>query len=371
MSALKQKEYKKGSPKEFRQEKQQQNKKRTNDNNNNKKKSYKSKIKKTTQITNPLTYNVKKMKFEEVIESDIPNAKVPGKIYRIPIYTENEDKTNGDLVLEFGELMCFGLSVNINPNTGEPNGHSMALSLLSKDNPTDEEKMRVSKLEQIVERAKEYLIEHRKEVKQNELEMRDLKKFTPLYYKKDADGNRIDGPPTLYPKLLEQKARIVKKVNEDGVEEENEQPGKILTVFYDVDENGEPKLDEKGEPVELNPARLIDTFCKVKPLIKVESMFVGTSIKLQVKIHEADVKLLQRSTRRLLHNNKSETKLPDKVEKLNTNEKNNENTDNNELNLDRENTDKNVNDNRKKTSPPKKKNSPKKSPKKNPKKKEN
>jgi hypothetical protein len=69
MSA-KQKEYKKGSPKEFKQEKQQQNKKQSD--NNNKKKTYKSKIKKTTQITNPLTYNVKKMKFEEVIESDIP-----------------------------------------------------------------------------------------------------------------------------------------------------------------------------------------------------------------------------------------------------------------------------------------------------------
>jgi hypothetical protein len=279
-----------------------------------------------------------------------------------PIYTENEDKTDGDLILEFGELMCFGLSVNINPTTGEPNGHSMALSLLSKDNPTDEEKMRISKLEQIVERAKEYLVEHRKEVKQNELEMRDLKKFTPLYYKKDADGNRIDGPPTLYPKLLEQKARVVKKVNDEGVEEEIEQAGKILTIFYDVDENGEPKLDEKGEPVELNPARLIDTFCKVKPLIKVESIFVGNSIKLQVKIHEADVKLLQRSTRRLLHNNtnKSETKLPDKVEKLKNNESNDD-----ELN---EKTNDNERDNKKKSSP-KKKPSPKKSPKKNPKKK--
>lgn len=277
-----------------------------------KKKILKSKIKKTTQITDLLKYNVKEnMMFEDVAEGEVPNQKVPVKYYRIPIYTKNPDGTFGDLICEFGELMCFGISVNTDQKTGEPAGHSMSLSLQERENPTQEQKMRVQKLEEIVERAKEYLVEHRSDVKQHELEMRDLKKFTPIYYKKDSEGKRIDGPPSMYPKLLEQKSRIIKQKNEDGEEEEVEQPGKILTVFYEVDENGEPKLNEKDEPIELDPAKIIDKWCRVKPLIKVESIFVGNSIKLQVKVSEADVKLLQSSSKRLLHTSRN-----DKVSKL-------------------------------------------------------
>lgn len=283
-----------------------------------KKKVLKSKIKKTTQITDLLTYNVKEnMMFEDVVEGEVPNQKVPVKYYRIPIYTKNPDGTFGDLICEFGELMCFGISVNTDQKTGEPAGHSMSMSLQERENPTQEQKMRVQKLEEIIERAKEYLVEHRSDVKQHELEMRDLKKFTPIYYKKDAEGKRIDGPPSMYPKLLEQKARIIKQKNEDGEEEEVEQPGKILTVFYEVDDNGEPKLNEKDEPIELDPAKIIDKWCKVKPLIKVESIFVGQSIKLQVKVSEADVKLLQSSSKRLLHtsrNDKASKLLEDKKE---------------------------------------------------------
>ena len=284
-----------------------------------KKKVLKPKIKKNTQITDLLTYNVKEnMMFEDVFEGEIPNQKVPMKYYRIPIYTKNSDGTVGDLICEFGELMCFGISVNTDQNTGEPAGHSLSISLKNKENPTPDQEMRIQKLEEIIERAKEYLVEHRSDVKQHELEMRDLKKFTPIYYKKDNEGKRIEGPPSLYPKLLEQKTKIVKEKNEDGEEVEVEKPGKILTIFYEVDDNGDPKLDEKEEPVELDPAKIIDKYCKIKPLIKVEGIFVGQSTKLQLKVSEADVKLLQSSSKRLLHTNKNE-----KVSKLLDNNNNN------------------------------------------------
>src|SRR5579872_1871217 len=336
MSTKQAKETKKDSSKE---KKQQSTKKNDNSKNNK----FRTKIKKNTKITDLLTYNVKNVMFEEVVEQEVPNQKVPVKVYRINIYTKNPDGSFGDLICEFGELMCFGVSVNTNPQTGEPNGYSMSLSLMSKENPTEEEKLRIAKLEEIVERAKEYLVEHRNEVKERDLEMRDLNKkpfFTPIYYKKDADGNRIDGPPSMYPKLLEKKPRKVKEKNEDGVEEEKEIPGKILTVFYEVDDNGEPKLklDKNGEPeldehgntvpLELDTARIIDKYCKVRPLIKIESIFVGTSKKLQVKVSEADVKLLQSSSRRLLHtSNKTDNKenKNKSVEKLMKNDDNNEN----------------------------------------------
>jgi len=275
-----------------------------------KKKVNKPKLKKNTQITNPLIYDVKEnMKFEDVYEGEIPNPNVPGKFYKFNVYTNNEDGTVGDLIFEFDELMCFGINMGTDQKTGEPTGYSMSLSLMDKENPSEEQKMRIKKLEEVVEFAKEFLVANCKTVKLPGLEMRDLKKFSPIYYKKDDDGNRIEGPPSLYPKLLEQKAKIVKKKNEDGEDEEYEEPSKILSVFYNVED-----LDENGEPKELDPTLIIGKYCKVKPLIKIESIFVGQSIKLQVKVSEADVKLLQSTTRRLLHN---KTKKDDgKVNKL-------------------------------------------------------
>jgi hypothetical protein len=290
-----------------------------------KKKSLKPKLKKNTQITDPLTYDVKNnMMFEEVVEGDVPGLKIPMKYYRFPVYTKNPDgKTVGDLILEFGELMCFGVSINTDQNTGDPIGHSMALSLLPKENATDEEKMRVKKLEEIIEFAKEYVVEHCKDIKQPKLEMSDLKKFSPIYYKKDPDGNVIpDAPPSLYPKLLESKPKTIKVKNEEGKEEEKEIEGKILTIFYEVDEDWEPKLDEDRKALELDPSKIIDKFCKVKPLIKVESVFSGGSgIKLQVKVSESDVKLLQQTSRRLLH-----TSGGNKAEKLMKEDKKDEET---------------------------------------------
>jgi hypothetical protein len=275
-----------------------------------KKKVNKPKLKKNTQITDPLIYDVKEnMKFEDVYEGEIPNPNVPGKFYKFNVYTNNEDGTVGDLIFEFDELMCFGINMGTDQKTGEPTGYSMSLSLMDKDKPTEEQKLRIKKLEEVIEFAKEFLVENRKVVKLPDLEMRDLKKFSPIYYKKDDDGNRIEGPPSLYPKLLEQKAKIVKKKNEDGEEEEVEEPSKILSIFYNIED-----LDENGEPKELDPTLIIGKYCKVKPLIKIESIFVGQSIKLQVKVSEADVKLLQSTTRRLLHN---KTKKDDgKVSKL-------------------------------------------------------
>ena len=99
-----------------------------------KKKAYKQKLKKNTQITNTLVYDAKKMmRFEEVYEGEVPNQKVPTKFYKFNIYTENEDGTIGDLILEFDELMCFGVAMNTDQKTGDPAGYSMSISMMNKE----------------------------------------------------------------------------------------------------------------------------------------------------------------------------------------------------------------------------------------------
>lgn len=275
-----------------------------------KKKSFKPRIKKNTQITDTLTYNVKEnMLFEDVYEGEVPGGKIPIKFYKFGIYTKNEDGTVGDLVLSFSELMCFGISMGTDPKTGDPTGYSMALALMGKENPTDEEKLRITKLEEIIEFAKEFLLENKKVVKMPKMDAGDLKKFSPIYYKKDEEGNRVEGSPSLYPKLLEKKAKTIKKKNkETGLEEEIEEEAKILTVFYNVDD-----LDENGDPIEMDASLIVDKFCKATPLLKVEGIFVGQNIKLQVKVYESDIKLLEVKSKRLLHNKE---KKDDKGKKL-------------------------------------------------------
>ena len=45
---------------------------------------------------------------------------------------------------------------------------------------------------------------------------------------------------------------------------------------------------------------LIGKFCYVKAAIKIESIFIGAKIALQVKVYEAEVRMIESGTKRLL-----------------------------------------------------------------------
>ena len=101
--------------------------------------------------------------------------------------------------------------------------------------------------------------------------MSDLKKFNPLYYKKDR-GKIVEGTgPTLYAKL------IVSKKHD-----------KIVTMFYDND----------GEAID--PMTLHGKYCHVNAAVKIESVFIGNKISMQVKLYECEVKLADTGMKRLM-----------------------------------------------------------------------
>ena len=154
------------------------------------------------------------------------------------------------------------------------NGYTMPLCLWNKDGPSDEEKAFSDKFDEIVEHIKEYIIDHRDDIEKYDLEMTDLKKFNPLYWKREK-GKIVEGRgPTLYAKLL-----VSKK---DG--------NRIMTSFYDADTNEE--IDD--------PLDLLKKYCYVNAAIKIESIFIGTKVSLQVKLYEASVKMLSSGPKRLL-----------------------------------------------------------------------
>ena len=225
----------------------------------------------STQLTSASGYDTSMMRFSEPVSGSIPNSTPAISFQRINISTEYPDGSSGDLILPTERVFSFGVSENVSMDTGKVNGYVLPLCLWNRDGPTKEEKEWSDTFNAIVEKCKDHLLENREEVGQYDLERNDLKRLNPLYWKRDK-GKIVKGTgPTLYAKLI-----VSKKQN------------KIITQFYDTDNN------------DLDPLTLLQKYCTVKSAVKIESIFIGNKISLQVKIFEAEVKLMQSGIRRLM-----------------------------------------------------------------------
>src|SRR3989344_7434436 len=143
----------------------------------------KPKRKRNTQIADPTDYDVNtRLKFDELFKGSV-NELI--NYIRIPIYSVNSDGTEGDLCFHLDQCFCFGIQENTSAETGNITGHSLPICMWNKEGPTDFQKATVSKFTEIVEYCKKYLIDHREDIEHPDLEISDLKKFSPLYYSKD------------------------------------------------------------------------------------------------------------------------------------------------------------------------------------------
>ena len=222
-----------------------------------------------TQLTSAFNYDVKNIRFRKPVDGSILNDTV--KFKRIAIGTRNPDGTLGELIIPTLSVYSFGLSENVNPQTQKADGHSLSLCLYSKDNPSDEQKKWVETFNAIVEYIKQYLLDHKDDIEKYELEPADLKKFNPLYYKKDK-GKIVDGTgPTLYAKVMQ-----------------NKKTDSITTPF--CDENGR----------DIDPLSILGKRCYATAAIKFEGVFIGSRISLQIKVYEAKIKLIDSAPRRFL-----------------------------------------------------------------------
>lgn len=236
---------------------------------------------------NKSTYDTSRVRFSKPILGSLQNQGGPSiNFKRIMIGTVNEDGSKGELILETEEVFSFGVSENKDLTTGKLNGYVMPLCLHNRNGPTEAEEMWVTVFNNIVEKCKEHLIESREEIEQYELETNDLKKLNPLYYKRDK-GKIVEGTgPTLYCKLI-----VSKK-----------QKNSILSIFGLVSDGDDDITD-------INPLELLGKYCYVKAAVKIESIFIGNKISLQVKLYEAQVRLLNHGPKRILRRPTPQRKL--------------------------------------------------------------
>ena len=227
----------------------------------------------TTQLCSAESFDISKMIFSDPIEGSIPDSTI--KYRRINISYIYEDGSIGELVIPTERIYSYGLSENVNQTTGKIDGYSLPLVLYNKNGPTPQEKQFVDTFNDITNTCKKYLLDEKDNLELYDLEANDLKKFNPIYYKRDK-GKIIEGsPPTLYAKL------IVKKDKKDG--------NRIISKFYD---------EESGEGI--IPLNILGKACYTSSVIKFESIFLGNKYAMQVKLYESNIKTIETGMKRLL-----------------------------------------------------------------------
>jgi len=223
-----------------------------------------------------LEYDIKnRLVFTKAAMETVPQA--PGATgkpitgYRISLKSRNPDGTVGDLIFQTDECFSFGVSESHDTKTNELNGYSLPVCMWNQEGPTECQAYLTKLCEDILEETKDHLIKQdvKESIEQYKLERSDLKKMK-IFYWKEVKGVRVPGQgPVLYAKLIVSKKKGFK----------------ILSRFYLLDQ-----VDDKKNPIELNPYALIGKFGKTKACFKIESVYVGAQISLQVKLWEADYK---------------------------------------------------------------------------------
>lgn len=276
-------------------------------------------FRKETKVHDVLTYNVENLeafppKVEEVM---ISGMKVP--CYRVGFYTWNQDdetherlSSRGDLVLKFPKMFSFGVQECREQGKdgvqGAVTGYSVPLCLFDRDGKTEENEVVLKKLEAIIQRAKELVVDYanKKMIGKKSSEytdVRDLRCLDKLvYWSLDDEGKVKEGTgPTITPKLVsfKKKDQSAPKSGDSFFDAKNNLL--VNSIFYledEVDEFGEPKV---VNPLEYITTKTVKNYIKITPLIRVESIFIGSKVSIQLKVPEADVEPMKSTSSRLLH----------------------------------------------------------------------
>jgi hypothetical protein len=269
--------------------------------------------KKTTQL-----HNFQKWNIDNLIFCDPKPEMTPDSItnYRINIMTTNQQlDEHGQEVFDqegkpvnlpsMGEAMTllgryFSFGVSEGKNKGEVISHSLPMAMWSRDGVLSEELAVTDKIQQIIEKCKDFVYEVRKQIKKPKMEKTDLKGMDKLlFWKTDEEGERIQGEgPTVSPKLVEWKEKKDPKTGKI-------RPYSMSTIFY-----LENEVNEHGDPVEVSPFDYIsDKDAKqfklmyVTPVVKWDSIYIASDkVTIQLKVTETYIDPLQATAKKFLPN---------------------------------------------------------------------
>lgn len=227
-----------------------------------------------TQLSSAISYNVNNIRFSKPEERKIPNSNMSYKLIRLS--TKNDDGSVGDLVFSTDTVFSYGLQESRGMGgNGALTGYTFPLCLHNREGPTTEQAKFVETFNNIVEHCKKHLVNTRDSIERFDLDIHDLKRFNPLYYKR-VNGKIVEGRgPMLYAKVL------IKK-----------NPDRTITI--------KSLFQDESTGKDMDPADLMRKLCHTQAILKIESIFIGSKISLQVKLWESMVRLVNTGRKRFL-----------------------------------------------------------------------
>ena len=160
-----------------------------------------------------------------------------------------------DLILNTPpHLMSFGVQEKKDRRTGEVTGYQVPVILWNKKGATEEEKQFTSALQVITEKCKQHIHDNYNA---------DAKKLNILSWRSQENGEDY---PVLYVKLIT-----------------NRKTNRIMTLFINEETNEE-----------IDPMELINKRCLLTAALKIENMYVGDNVSVQVKLYEVLVKFIDK-----------------------------------------------------------------------------
>lgn len=196
------------------------------------------------------------------------------RVQRIRIMTHHLDGSRGDLIISTPRVMTFGLQEQYDKDTQQVIGYQLPLIMWGKNGPNEDETQFIDTLNRITDECKKFIVENKDLLDQSDLTEEDLGRLNPLYYKMDKGEVQQDKAPLLYTRL-----NIYR--HDDGVQ--------IRTLF----------TDEATKEV-IDPRILINKRCFIQGAIRLESILIGNRPRIQVKLFEAKVRLLDNGIKSLL-----------------------------------------------------------------------
>jgi hypothetical protein len=242
---------------------------------------------KKQKAENRLT-EMKDLDYSQIVFSSPNEEKTKNGVANKRVYINYmyPDGSCGDLLIPTERLFSYGIQEDKDMNNKTKiTGYSMPLCLWNQHGPLQEQRDWTDSLTDLIEFFKDHIVKNVKELGLgSKIKSKDnLLSFDKIMYWKmlrDPKTNQItdqrdpDRGPTLYPKL------IVKKIN-NKEQPDNEFNVVVKSFFFDKDN------------VSINFKDLIGKFCYTTAVIKIESIFIGSSVSLQIKLYQANVEVAE------------------------------------------------------------------------------
>jgi hypothetical protein len=239
-----------------------------------------------TELIDLDTYDLSNLYFDAPQEMEIQQGNKTIKYYKINI--GNKTKAGvGEFVFNI-PFMCHSFGIEEFTNeSGKVTNHSVSLSMVDMNTPTDEQLNVVKKFTAFIDKVKDHLISVKKDIKKPTLDKSDLKTLNPMKQAVDEDGQPKGSAWYFSPKLMERK--VYNKEDPTDVQI------KIETQFFLEDQ-----FDSHGNPVEISPLEFTGKkHFKFRGAIKIDNIYIGSKISLQCKVYDGVVAQVSKERKRL------------------------------------------------------------------------